>query len=108
MKDLYPSATDVPWPSFLTGDDRQTAMTEWQHLAALDVGPTELERRVIDWAERHPADARAPHALAQSVRIGHLGCGDATTPPLSKKAFTLLHQRYPKSVWAQRTPFWYK
>ncbi len=108
MKDLYPSATDVPWPSFLTGDDRQTAMTEWQHLAALDVGPTELERRVIDWAERHPADARAPHALAQSVRIGHLGCGDPTTPPLSKKAFTLLHQRYPKSVWAQRTPFWYK
>ena len=98
----------MPWPAFLTAEERQRAMTEWQRLAALDVAPTELQRHVINWAERHPSDPRAPHALAQSVRIGHLGCGDATTPPLSKRAFTLLHQRYPKSGWAEKTPYWYR
>jgi hypothetical protein len=108
QRSLYASPDALPPLGFLTADERQSARDEWQRLVALDTAPTELERRAITWVDAHPDSPRAPHILAQAVRAGHLGCGDETTWPLSKKAFTLLHQRYPKSVWAQKTPYWYK
>src|SRR5262249_25820141 len=108
QKSLYASPEALAPVSFLTTEDVRAARQEWQRLVALDAAPTELERHAIEWAQADPNSPRAPHVLAQAVRAGHFGCGDDATWPLSKKAFTLLHQRYPKSEWAQKTPYWYK
>jgi len=35
------------------------------------------------------------------------GCTDAQTGAVSRRAFTLLHSRYPGSEWAKKTPFWF-
>lgn len=48
-----------------------------------------------------------PEALALSVRATRFGPGDADTTTWSKTAFTLLHQRYPKSEWTKKTPYRY-
>jgi hypothetical protein len=105
---LYRKPGDLPPVTFLTAEEKDARRAETAHLEALGPAATELVAHAIDWAERHRDDPRAPRVLAQAVRAGHLGCGDETTWPLSKKAFTLLHQRYPLSVWAKKTPYWYR
>jgi hypothetical protein len=105
-QDRQPNA--LPPTAFLTADERQAARDEAVRLQPLNATANELVGRAIDWADRHRDDPRAPRVLARAVRAGHLGCGDETTWPLSRKAFTMLHERYPKSEWAGRTPYWYK
>jgi hypothetical protein len=41
------------------------------------------------------------------VRATRYGCTDKDTPRFSKAAFDLLHRRYPKSPWAEKTKYWY-
>jgi hypothetical protein len=60
------------------------------------------------WAQRTSDDPRVPEALHLAVRATRFGCTDADTGTFSKAAFDLLHQRYPKSSWAQKTKYWYK
>jgi hypothetical protein len=108
MQVLYRQRDAVPPVRFLTAGEVQAAREEAVRFQSLSAAANELVAHAIDWADRHRDDPRAPHVLAQAVRAGHLGCGDETTWPLSKKAFTLLHQRYPKSGGAQKTPYWYK
>ncbi|MBC7927904.1 MAG: hypothetical protein H7039_19840 [Bryobacteraceae bacterium] len=62
---------------------------------------------VVEWANRHASDPRAPEALAMVVRASRYGCRDAATGKFSKQAFTLLHQKFPASSWAIQTPYWY-
>jgi hypothetical protein len=35
------------------------------------------------------------------------GCLDQDAPALSRKAFALLHKRWPRSEWARATPYFY-
>jgi hypothetical protein len=49
-----------------------------------------------------------PEALHLAVKSTRFGCTGADTGKFSKVAFDLLHNRYPKSPWAQKTKYWYK
>jgi len=96
------------FPVFLDAGERQRAAAEWQRLSSYGTASRALPRIAIDWARKHPEDARVPEALHLSVRAIRYGCEDGKPNPLSHEAFTILHQNYPKSEWAKKTPFWFK
>jgi hypothetical protein len=104
---LYPDGK-VTAPAFLSGDDKQAAAREWQALSTLDNAPNFMGRQVLSWAQRHPDDPRVPEALHLVVRAIRYGCVDPRTPSdLSRRAFQMLHQKYPKSGWTAKTKYWY-
>jgi hypothetical protein len=103
---LYPTGNPDP-PHFLSADERKTAEAEWKSIMQLGSAPDWLAEQTIEWAKAHPADPRVPEALSLVVRSTHFGCSDSDTGKYSKEAFTLLHQRYPKSEWTADTPYWY-
>lgn len=85
------------------------AAAEREHaaLVKLGAGATWLGEEAARLADALPADPRAPEALHLAVRATRYGCKDGKTPAASKHAFQVLHRRFPKSVWAQRTPYHY-
>ena len=62
---------------------------------------------VLQWLGSHPKDPELPWLLYVVVQSTRGGCLDPDAGSLSKKAFTLLHKRYPGSEWAQQTPYFY-
>jgi hypothetical protein len=97
-----------PEAAFLTEDQRAEAQREHAGLAAAPAAPSLLAAQAVEWAESHPHDRRAPEALHLAVVAGHYACGgDGQTGRLVKRAFELLHSRYPKTAAAQLTPYWY-
>ena len=60
---------------------------------------------VITFAKADPDDPRNSEALA--VKATCFSCGDDKTSGYSKAAFTLLHEKYPKSEWAKKTKYYY-
>jgi hypothetical protein len=93
---------------FLPDPDRKQAAAEWQKLAATPAAPDWLGAQTLAFAGQHPQDPRVPQALYLVVRSSRYGCNDDKTGDFSKRAFDLLHRRYPDSEWAKKTPFWYK
>jgi hypothetical protein len=77
-------------------------------LQALGTAPNYLCRVAIDFAQKSPADPRAPEALHLAVRSTRYGCTDKETGRWSKAAFDLLHSRYPNTTWAKNTKYWFK
>ena len=104
---IYPGGQVRP-PEFLGADDRAEAAREWQRLLALGPAPDYLSAQVIAWAKTHPSDPQVPEALALAVKSTRVGCTDQRTGHFSEEAFTLLHKRYPKSSWAEKTKYWFK
>lgn len=99
-----PSLTSAGFPAFLSAAEKQRAATEWRELYALGTASRYLPRVVIDWGKKHPNDPRVPEALYLAIRAMRYGSSNE----LSHEAFLLLHQNYPKSEWARKTPFWFK
>ena len=97
-----------PIAGFLPAPDRRQAADEWRKLSALPAAPDWLGAQTVAFAQRHPQDPRIPEALYLVVRSSRYGCTDAQTGDFSKRAFNLLHSRYPDSEWAKKTPYWYK
>ena len=97
-----------PFPSFLTASERASADEQRSKLSALAAGPVYMGRVVLDWAKAHPDDQRLPEALHLVVRATRYGCSDNSTGAISKQAFDVLHARYPNSMWAKQTPYWFK
>ena len=96
-------------PAFL--DVRQAENTaEWKQMAAAaPSGGEYLAEQVMAWAGRHPDDPRLPEALHLVVQAGRRACSDRQRPvDYGRRAFALLHRRYPKSEWAQKTKYWYQ
>jgi hypothetical protein len=94
-------------PEFLVAS-QTTADKQSATLRALGAGPNYLCRTVIEWANKNPADSRAPEALHLAVKSTRYGCTDKETGRWSKAAFDLLHRRYPNSTWARQTKYWFK
>jgi len=67
-------------------------------------GGTTLWEEALAYVAAHPRDPRAGEALYRLNRVGRWGGG---AHHLSKRAFTLLHARYPGTVWAKRSPYYY-
>jgi hypothetical protein len=99
---------DSPEARFLSPAQRATAQHEQEGLASSPAALTLLARQTVQWIEAHPDDPRAPEALSLTVRAGHYGCGgDDQTDRWVKRAFQLLHSRYPKTEAARRTRYWF-
>ena len=101
-----PAPDPGPLP-FLSAADRTAAASERARLRKLGTAPNHLAREAVRLATARPDDPKAPEALALAVRATRYGCGDSDTGAASRRAFELLHQRYPKTEWAKRTPYWF-
>jgi hypothetical protein len=100
-------AKPIPPPDFLKSS-RALAASQFAALQALGTAPNYLCRIAIAWAEKNPADPRAPEALHLAVRSTRYGCTDKETGRWSKAAYDLLHSRYPNTTWAKNTKYWFK
>jgi hypothetical protein len=87
---------------------RADAEREWNARLALGAAPNYISQQVIQWANRTPADPRVPEALHLAVKSTRFGCTDKDTGQWSKAAFDLLHRKYPNTIWAKKTPHWFK
>jgi len=104
--DKAKTKTAVP-PAFLK-PSQGLAARQFAALKALGTAPNYFCRIAIDWTEKNPADPRSPEALHLAVRSTRYGCTDKETGRWSKAAYDLLHRRYPNTVWARNTKYWFK
>jgi hypothetical protein len=103
-----PRSGSPPGPApFLSAQERAVAQAEVTRLSAIGLAPNYLSLQVLDFAARHPDDPRVPEALHLAVRSTRFGCTNDDTTRLSRRAFTLLHQKYPKSEWTKKTPYYF-
>jgi hypothetical protein len=98
---------DEPRPLFLTAAEQESASSDYAALIALGSAPDSLAAEAVRLARLLPADPKSPEILHLAVRSTRYGCTDERTGAASQRAFALLHQKYPDSTWAQKTPFWY-
>jgi hypothetical protein len=104
---LQNSTHDIA-PAFLTGNASAEAQREFTKLSTMSAATDFLASIVFSYAAAHPDDPRIPEALHNLVRSGHYGCADVNTWKVTRKAFRMLHLRYPASDWTKRTPTWFK
>ncbi len=101
------AASEIMSPVFLTNAQRANAGKEFTMLS-MGAAPNYISQQVLKWATSNPDDARVPEALHLAVTATRYGCTDKGTGKWSKAAYDFLHRRYPKSVWAKQTPYWFK
>lgn len=99
-----PAAFDV---RFLSGREKQARDREVRKLEQMGSAPTFLANEAAELAKQVPKDPRVPKLLHLAVRATRYGCKDAGTTPASRRAFRVLHEAYPKSDWAGKTPYYY-
>lgn len=87
--------------------DAGAARAELARLAPVKTATGTLGDDVLAWADSHPKDPELPWLLHVVVQSTRGGCLDDDAKTLSRKAFNLLHKRYPKSEWAKKTPYFY-
>jgi hypothetical protein len=95
------------YPEFLTPEQRTAGIREDKLLRDRGIAANFLAAPVIAWAKQTPGDPRVPEALHLAVRATRFSLTDDQTTQFSKQAYQLLHQKYPKSTWAKKTPYWY-
>jgi hypothetical protein len=94
--------------AFLQANDVAEGKIEFAKLAATGPAPNYLGAETLKWAREHPTDPRIPEALAYVVRAGKYGCTDSQSWKFSRDAHVLLHSKYGNTVWAHKTPYWFK
>jgi hypothetical protein len=93
---------------FLPAADREEADAEWRKLQSVATAPNWLTAQTLAFANQHPQDPRIAEALSLVVRATRFGCTDQQTGDFSRRAFDLLHRRYPDTEWARKTPYWFR
>jgi hypothetical protein len=83
------------------------AEAEIAALGAMKTATGFVGEHVMARAATTPKDPALPWLLHVVVKSTRGGCLDGDAKELSRKAFRLLHQRYPKSEWAAKTPYHY-
>ncbi len=58
----------------------------------------------FDYVQAHPRDPRAPETLYRLIRVARWG---GNHDHLGRRAFHLVHTRYPSSRWTKLSPFFY-
>lgn len=61
----------------------------------------------IAWAETHPADKDEAWLLYVAIQSSKGGCIDPDHTAISKKAWQVLHKRFPRSTWTDQSPYFY-
>lgn len=95
------------YPNFLTPTQNADALREHKAIIASGNSATFLARRAVEFAGKNPNQPNTPEILHLAVRATRYGCTDAETLKYSKQAFTILHQKYPKSPWTAKTPYFF-
>ena len=95
------------YPNFLTATNTADAIREHKQIVASGNSATFLARRAVEFAGKNPNQPSTPEILHLAVRATRYGCTDAETLKYSKQAFTILHQKYPKSPWTAKTPYFF-
>jgi len=103
---LYPDGWKSP--AFLTAGQKKMFQSEITRLAALGGAPQFLSSTALAWYGSQPDDPRLPEALSLAVKSSRFGCTDENSRGPVRQAFRVLHNRFPKSPWTARTPYWYK
>lgn len=106
--EIRKSIANASIPAFISSAQKTAATNDNQKLSALGTAPNYLARKAVEWANASADDPRIPEALHLAVRSTRYGCSDEQTGALSKAAHGLLHKRFPRSTWAQKTPYWFK
>lgn len=101
---LYRRTLEEPLQSLLSR--APMPQTEEDALAGMGTAPEHLAEIVFRWAEAHRDHPRMPEALHRVVVLTRRACG-TRFGTISKHAFTLLHRRYPRSPWTEKTPYWF-
>ena len=79
-------------------------VTEYRKTAAT----TSFGPHVIRYARDHLDDPRVPRTLHRLVFATRYACGTWDAPgKISQAAYALLHEHFPDSEWAAKTPYWY-
>lgn len=81
-----------------------TDMTTYGRPPALPAGTLSVWEETLAYARAHPRDPRSPEALYWLIRIARWGGNHEHS---GRRAFQLLHRRYPASAWARRSPYYY-
>jgi len=106
--DRHVTDSGVAAPAFLSATEKDVAREQWAAVSAAGSGPSFFLGRAIEFATRVPDDPRVPRALHRAVTSSRWACGyEDGLGDLSRRAFRILHARYPKSPWARRTRYWY-
>jgi len=66
-------------------------------------GAVDAWDEMLAYARANPTDPRIPETLYWLVHVGHFGGSHNHS---GKRAFELLHGKYPKSIWAKKTPYY--
>ena len=69
--------------------------------------PNHVGSIVLSRAKTNPDEPRLAEALHRVVRATRIGCPMGGYGKVSHAAFQLLHKRFPSSVWAKQTPYWF-
>lgn len=93
-----------PLPSTGHADQRRD---ELARLGALKSATGVTGDDVLAWAVAHPGDAELPWLLHVVVMSTRGGCLDPDAATLSRRAWSLLHKRFPDSEWAKKTPYFF-
>ena len=99
---------EITAPAFLNESHLSEAKRERVELQKLGGSSTYLGRRAVEFAQKSPADTRVPESLHLAVRATRYGCQDCETGKFSKQAHDILKQRFPRSEWRGKTPYWFK
>jgi len=109
------AASPLRLPDFVVAGQRQ-ALTERGYFVRRDAagyaeepppmppGAVAVWDEMLTYARANPADPQVAEALYWIVRAGRWGGSHKRS---GKRAFELLHARYPKSTWAKRSPYFY-
>jgi hypothetical protein len=83
------------------------AQDELARLAPMKTATGVVGDDVLQWMNSHPKDPELPWLLYVVVQSTRGGCLDPGASSLSRKAFSLLHKRYPGTEWEQKTPYYF-
>lgn len=66
-----------------------------------------LGQAVLDWAKSHPKDKHVPEMLYRVVKLPKWSGESTTGSEFSKKAYLVLHGRYPGNAWTKKAVCYY-
>lgn len=118
----YPGILPDPYDTIHRSDEGFAHWAAWD-----EIGPLTSDKRmtrtlsltVIDWVDRNtdtrwkrtfnPRKELMAEALHRVVfMLKHEPAGDIGGEPVAKRAFELLHYRFPDTDWAEQTPYWWE
>ncbi len=91
----------------LTSAEKEEGIKENRTLERIGAAPDYLCLAVLAAARDLPNDPRIAEALHLAVKSTRFGLKTDKTSELSKECYQVLHRKYARSGWAEKTKFWY-